>query len=113
MLGAAQGGFTVKTSPRVVWLVLASSAGLIGSCSSSTPELAAVEKVRPGEICDSTDPNLVQFRWDPAQLVVAPGDTRQATLYVDPDFCTSTSVSFKAADASLVDGIADASVGLR
>jgi hypothetical protein len=74
----------------------------------------AANTLGPGEVCggcvgvkpscvpDAPEPEFVKLRFMPAELAVAPGQTRKTRLVVDPDFCTPTPVTFESSDAAVV-----------
>ncbi|HHH10960.1 MAG TPA: hypothetical protein ENK23_02660, partial [Sorangium sp.] len=70
-------------------LVVASS-----SCGDDEVTVTPTAKLGPGEICSTPNPMSVRAYFQPAQLVLAPGQRRTARLVVDPDFCVPTPVSF-------------------
>lgn len=56
----------------------------------------------PGETCRDPDGNsAVLLRFDPPELVLAPGAKRPVELVGDPDFCQITKVEFVSSDGSV------------
>jgi hypothetical protein len=57
----------------------------------------------PGEICDwPPDPLYTNLTFQPASIVLAPGQTREVDLVMEPDVCVPTSVKLTSGDASVV-----------
>ncbi|MCA9621592.1 MAG: hypothetical protein KC731_21365, partial [Myxococcales bacterium] len=49
--------------------------------------------VGPGEVCFVPDAERVKVRFEPAFLVLAPGQTKKVRVVVDPDLCGETPIT--------------------
>lgn len=85
--------------------------GLVGalvalaSCSSSddTSHKSKDPVPGPGELCIPLDQQpQVQVRFDPPFVAVAPGEEREITVNVEPDFCKPAKLTFTVDDANVV-----------
>ena len=73
--------------------------GAGGAAGSGTEDSGAPNpRPGPGESCLPADPAVVRLRANPERVVVAPGQTRELEIAVDPDFCSIEHVSFSTSD---------------
>jgi hypothetical protein len=55
----------------------------------------------PGEQCVDPQPTYIDVRIQPDRIVVAPGESRVAKVFVEPDFCVPVTMSFKVDDPTI------------
>ncbi len=67
----------------------------------------------PGEICDTTVSTPRTMRFDPPQVVLAPGQTRSVTMTVDPDICNTPTATFKVTEPAIAQPPAPAALDYR
>lgn len=82
--------------------VLAASCtdGEEGTTGTTKP---TVPKPAPGEICEwPPTPEYVALQVQPSFTVLAPGQTRELDLIVEPDVCVPTKLTFESSDPSVV-----------
>ena len=95
----------------ITLLAVGALAGGASGCgdASVTPEEVPPEsnKPGPGETCSPPESEYVRARFEPAFLVLAPGQQRTVRLVVDPDLCKPTTVTFETTDASVSTAPAD------
>ncbi|MFO0567331.1 MAG: hypothetical protein U0263_16860 [Polyangiaceae bacterium] len=95
----------------IAWILSAvslSGAALAASCAdgdedktgSTTPPERP--KPAPGEICEwPPNPGFVKIQFQPALAVLAPGQTRELDVVVEPDVCVSTKLTFESSDTAV------------
>lgn len=60
-------------------------------------------KPGPGESCSwPVDSTFMQVTFQPKQVALAPGQTRDVTVYIQPDICVPTKLSFRSDDGSVI-----------
>lgn len=74
-------------------------------------------ELRPGDICNAPQPNLVRMRFSPQQVFVPTCNgtdctTRTVRAIVEPDFCVETPVTFTSSDPDKLPAPAASSVTL-
>lgn len=62
----------------------------------------AAPQPQPGEQCFDPEGSQVRLRVSPASVVVAPGQTRDVEVTVDPDICDVRMMTFETSDAAVV-----------
>ncbi|MDB4941745.1 MAG: uncharacterized protein JWP97_1279 [Labilithrix sp.] len=100
-------------APRALALAVV----LAAACSDVRPQpLGAAPPsslLRPGEICDASNPTQLRLSFDPPVVVVAPGAVRPVRLTVEPDVCAPAVAAFASDSASIAAAPAPASLDLR
>ncbi|MCA9641918.1 MAG: hypothetical protein KC492_14530, partial [Myxococcales bacterium] len=66
--------------------------------TAGTGGVGGVPQPEPGEQCFDPEPTQVKLRVSPAELVLAPGQTRPVEVTVDPDVCDVRMMRFESAD---------------
>ncbi len=93
----------MKQPLRLTWAV---AIGLAGGCSTSSPSTSdaglVAPPLMPGESCDPSVAPTVNIHFDPASIVLAPGESRPVRVIIDPDLCQPQTASFVVGDDSLV-----------
>ena len=67
----------------------------------------------PGEICDRDNRPELKLSFDPPNVVVAPGQTRNVRLTVEPDLCDPTTARITTGNAAVAAAPAAPSFDLR
>lgn len=101
---------------RVALAVLASIAATScggGELTGANPSDGGEPTILPGELCDPTNTAAVVIRFDPPNVVVAPGQSRPVRMLVDPDVCQTTPALFSTDNAGVVAAPASATLDLR
>ncbi|MSP24267.1 MAG: hypothetical protein EXR75_03695 [Myxococcales bacterium] len=86
---------------------------LLAGCTAATepvPDAPIEPNLGPGEICFAPSPTTVRLRFEPHNVMLAPGQTRIVRVVVDPDFCTPTAVTFASSVPEIVGSPATATV---
>ncbi len=109
----AMGGHRAFATVASLTALLAGSAIATSSCSGTSvlPESEpSGPTLGPAEVCYTPNAMLVEIRMEPRFLVLAPGQTRAVRVVVDPDFCTTTPVTFTSSNPEVLASPADNSV---
>lgn len=82
---------------------------------SKRPVVSAQDEplLEPGAICETNYLPPIALRFDPPQVVVAPGQTRPVRVVVEPDVCVRKRLTFALAEGAGIDVPAPADVHLR
>lgn len=89
-------------------IVALSAAALAASCSDSEEGETGTTKPQypkpePGEICEwPPTPGFVKIQFQPPTTVLAPDQTREVDVIVEPDVCVPTKLTFKSGDESIL-----------
>ena len=88
---------------------------LIASCSDDQviPNVAEAPTLAKGELCDKTNRPELKLTFDPPNVVVGPGQTRNVKLTVEPDLCDPTSARISTANAAIAAAPSDPNFDLR
>lgn len=86
---------------------------LAPSCDSENATPVGDTGLFPGEVCDRENSATLRVRFDPPQVVVAPGQSRPVEVSVDPDLCTPATLSLRTADGAIADAPKEAKLDLR
>lgn len=88
--------------PRsAILAALAASALACSNDGGGAPTAPAADAPPPGEYCESDQPGALRVRFEPAQIVLAPGASRPVTVTVDPDVCAKSRLTLSVADANV------------
>ena len=94
-------------------LLLGSTILLACGSSDSTAPPPPTPPVDPGELCDATNTTPVKLIFDPPSIVVAPGQTRQVRVTIEPDACLAINAKFATDRPDLVGAPADGVFDIR
>jgi hypothetical protein len=102
---------------RLLFLSPAVSLVAFLACSSDKgdggqPQLDAGPET-PDELCIEQDDSIKFIRATPRTIVVAPGETRDLRLYIEPDVCVSTPIPISVGNAGTAKVDGEFNAGLR
>lgn len=101
--------FVARSLAVSIPVLAASAAVLVASCSDSEESGTGTTKPQypkpePGEICEwPPNPSFVKIQFQPPTTVLAPGQTRELDVIVNPDVCVPTKLTFESSDASILE----------
>lgn len=87
--------------PVAVAVALGASAGCGGETATTETTASGTTVIPAGERCDAPSDDLLSLRAYPRVLVLAPGQTRETHVVVEPDVCRPTTVELASSDPTV------------